>query len=362
MKRKFLFVILVVLALIFPVGIEAYGDLEIDFGGHHGNPLFFLQDMKPGDVEEREISLKNKSYVDRYLTVRCEEVEEYRNFSEILEIIISVDGIDIYGGTTGYKTVEEFCQEAAGEGGIPLSIVGTGETKVFTFMVKFPSEAGNEYQEAKYVFNLEFDFLKGKSLIINEVYYHSEEIGCGCSCCCGDFKNEECGESSCPDNIYEYSTGDSCYSLHKSDWEYSDNPCDKLEYEQKYTGFTCSSYKMFGIYWFNHFSCDGWSKGSNGEWVEIFNPTESTMRLWNWSLRDNSGELVRFWTWRSLEPGQFALISKYSSTWDNWDEGENAIKIYLRRKIGDGLDDGGDHLHLISPSGEIVDSVGWGYR
>lgn len=290
------------MTLIFPLVIEARGDLEIDLGGHHGNPLFTLEDMKPGDIEVREIKLKNNSYVDRYLTVQCEEVEEYKDFAGVLEIIISMDGNDIYGGNTGYKTVDEFCQEAAGEDGISLSIIAAGVKEVFTFTVLFPSEAGNEYQMARYVFNLLFDFLQGNSLVINEVYYHSEE-------------NE---------------------------------------------GFSCSSYKMFGSYWFNHFSCDGWSRTNDSEWIEIFNPTERTIRLWNWSIGDNSGEIIRLWTWRSLEPGHFALITKGSGTWGSWDEGEDAVKIYLRRKIGNGLDDSGDHLHLISPSREIVDSVGWG--
>ena len=348
------------LFILFPRDIIANEDLEIDFGGHHGNPLFMLEDMKPGDVEVREIELKNKSYIDRYLTVRCEEIEEYKDFSGILEIIISVDSNDIYGGDTGHKTVDEFCQEASDEDGIPLSIVGAEEMEIFTFTVLFPSEAGNEYQKAKYVFNLIFDFLHGESLVINEVYYHSEEIGCGCSCCCGDFKSEECRESSCPDNIYEYNVGNSCYSLHSNGGENWESPCNMLETNEKNEGFSCSSYKMFGRYWFNHFSCDGWTGTNDSEWIEIFNPTERTIRLWGWSIRDNSGEIVRLWTWRRLEPGQFALITKGSGTWGNWNEGEDAVKIYLRRKIGNGLDDSGDHIHLISPSREIVDSVGWG--
>jgi hypothetical protein len=125
-------------------------------------------------------------------------------------------------------------------------------------------------------------------------------------------------------------------------------------------GFSCKSFNIFNKYYFNHFSCGGWGKVKSTEWIEIFNPTERTIRLRNWYLQDNSGELVRIRTWRRLRPGQFALITKRRSTWRSWEEDEDAIKIYLRRKIGDGLDNSGDHLHLISPSDVIVDSVGWG--
>ncbi len=104
--------------------------------------------------------------------------------------------------------------------------------------------------------------------------------------------------------------------------------------------------------------CSCWLK-RNDEWVELYNPTDGDIPLKNWKLVDNSGKEIVIKSNKSIKAGGFALISKSASTWRFWQE-PKTLKIELGKIIGDGLDNGGDHLFLKNPQGEMVDGVGWG--
>ena len=70
-----------------------------------------------------------------------------------MEITFSdATGSDIYGGSLGIKTLKTFFTEDF----VNLGVIPSGSSKDFRVKIKFPTAAGNEYQEGKVVFTLSF--------------------------------------------------------------------------------------------------------------------------------------------------------------------------------------------------------------
>ncbi len=137
---------------------QAVGDLTVDWGVPSGNPIFTVSNMVPGDVETRTVLVTNGAASIRPVGVRGEEVNPTGSFSSALDIIISEDGSDLYGGASadGPKTLTEFFSDSAGEDGIFLQNLNPGDTKTYTFKVTFDSSAGNEFQDKEVVFDIIF--------------------------------------------------------------------------------------------------------------------------------------------------------------------------------------------------------------
>jgi Ca2+-binding RTX toxin-like protein len=119
------------------------------------NPVFTYTNMLPGDEIEEEVKVKNNLGSGSFnVSMDGIMTDETAQFADILEIIITEFGVgDIYGGTTGPKTVQNFLDEPP----MDLGAFTAGQEKTYTFKVKFPSSAGNEYQLAKVVFDLKFE-------------------------------------------------------------------------------------------------------------------------------------------------------------------------------------------------------------
>jgi Ca2+-binding RTX toxin-like protein len=134
------------------------GDLTVDWGVPSGNPIFTVSNMAPGDMETRSVLVTNDATSIRPVGVRGEEVNQTGNISTVLDIIISEDGSDLYGGesTGGPKTLAEFFVDSAGEDGIFLQNLNPTDTKTYTFKVTFNSNAGNEFQDEEVVFDIIF--------------------------------------------------------------------------------------------------------------------------------------------------------------------------------------------------------------
>ena len=134
----------------------AVGDLNVLWGVPDGDPIFVVSNMLPGDTEDRDVDVANGGTVPRDVGVRGVKTEEIASFAAILDFVVSEGGSDLYGGTspTGPKTLEEFFADSSGPNGIFLSNLGNGDTTTYNFKATFPSSAGNEYQEAKVVFDL----------------------------------------------------------------------------------------------------------------------------------------------------------------------------------------------------------------
>jgi len=134
--------------------VTAVDLITVTYDGHSTpDPVFTLDDLKPGDVEQKCFSVKNVNTTDTFdILMRGELTLEEKQFADILEIILNENGgSDIYGGTTGFKNVQNFLDEA---NPINLGNFSPNQEKTFCITVKFPPEAGNEYQKAKLVFNL----------------------------------------------------------------------------------------------------------------------------------------------------------------------------------------------------------------
>jgi Ca2+-binding RTX toxin-like protein len=128
--------------------------LKITYNGDSPpDPIFILDDMKPGDVYQKCFKVKNVNTTDSFdVLMRGKETLEEKNFADVLEIIINKSGgSDIYGGSAGFKTVQNFFNEP---NPIDLGGFSPGNENIYCITVKFPPEAGNEYQMAKLVFNI----------------------------------------------------------------------------------------------------------------------------------------------------------------------------------------------------------------
>lgn len=133
---------------------QAVGDLTIDWGVPPGTPLFLVNDFVPGQTEVRQVSITNNASVARSVGVRGVKTSEIGGLAGALEIIISQNGTDLYGGSLGTKTLAQFFTESFGSEGIFLFDLNPGENKNAFFRVNFPESAGNPYQKTTVVFDL----------------------------------------------------------------------------------------------------------------------------------------------------------------------------------------------------------------
>lgn len=137
-----------------PSDAFALGDLEIDWGvPTTGDPIFTVPNMLPGDVEDRDVIITNNGTTPRPVKVIGERTGGVVELESVLDIVISSGG-DIYGGTTGAKTLEEFFTDSAGPAGLFLFDLNPNETKTVNFKVTFDSNAGNEFQNRSVIFDL----------------------------------------------------------------------------------------------------------------------------------------------------------------------------------------------------------------
>src|SRR3990167_4335057 len=135
----------------------AVGELTVDWGVPIGDPIFVVNDMSPGDCETRVVNVLNSSIVDREVGVRGESTDDLDSLSSVLEIVIDKDGSEVYGqgSPIGAKTLEQFFTESSGPNAISLSNQTAGEDFDYSFTVCFPESAGNQFQNASVVFDLQ---------------------------------------------------------------------------------------------------------------------------------------------------------------------------------------------------------------
>ena len=362
--------------LLLATNTFAAGDLDITWDGvPDGDPIFTVNNMLPGDEEEKEITVENTSSTFTHIVaIKGIKTSETKEFADILDIEIADNSSFLYGGSGDPKKLEDFFAESIPENDIILFSLSPAETKSFRVKVKFPWLAGNEYQGAEVIFNLILGVIKTDHLVINEVLYDVDS-GHGFDCPKDRGINAVIsGNGSGSTNIINFNFSNTCvvvqknYStIYNSISTFSNTGFNSL-FGNLGGSFIQTGASSIFVGLFNKINiniaqntccCSGDSQ-QNDEWVEIYNPTEEAVNLQNWKLRDNSGNDVTIGVNVELGPGEFALISKSLTTWNFWNEDPGAKKIALGSDIGDGLDNAGDHLYLINPSGEFVDFTAWG--
>ena len=105
----------------------------------------------------------------------------------------------------------------------------------------------------------------------------------------------------------------------------------------------------------------GGQGGSNrGEFVEIYNPTESSADLTNWVLNaDGSNVNLPSFT---LPAGNFLIISGASKEEIQTIYGVTLINFFQTSggKVGNGFDDAGGYIQLLNSSATVVDQLSYG--
>ena len=106
------------------------------------------------------------------------------------------------------------------------------------------------------------------------------------------------------------------------------------------------------------------SKGGRtlNEWVEIYNPTGSSVDISGWRICDNAGCDTLPNGTPVLPPHGFAVISDSPTTWTTyWNMPPAAILIPLNNAIGsNGLSNSGDSVILKDASNTILDAISYG--
>lgn len=134
--------------------VRAIGDLTVNWGVPEGDPIFVINNMVPGQVESRDVDITNGGTGIRPVGVRSEIVDDTGGLSSMMDFKISDGATDLYGGTTGPKTLADFFTEGVPPNGIFLSNVNAGATKTYVFTATFKPEAGNGFQNTQVIFDI----------------------------------------------------------------------------------------------------------------------------------------------------------------------------------------------------------------
>jgi Ca2+-binding RTX toxin-like protein len=136
--------------------VKAYGNLVVDYGQiAPEEPMFDFDDFKPGDCEDRIITITNASDSTSVVYVRSENTQTSGNLTDALYFSIYDTSFNYYYGENNSKTLADFFNDSSYPG-IPLFTLGGGEFITITFTVCFEITAGNEYQETSTVFDIVF--------------------------------------------------------------------------------------------------------------------------------------------------------------------------------------------------------------
>lgn len=134
--------------------VDVVDNLVVQF---ENAPLFKDIDAKPCDATSRWIRVTNNSGQTQPIAIKAYDFTNLGvtlDLSHALSIVIKQSATDLYGGSSGFKTLYDFYQ--AGE--IYLSDLANGATVQYDIIISFPCDKGNEWQEKTTGFNLEIGF------------------------------------------------------------------------------------------------------------------------------------------------------------------------------------------------------------
>lgn len=136
--------------------VFAVGDLTVDWGIGTGNvgPIFNISNFAPGQDEDRDVLIINGSSSSRPVGIKAVRTGGSGDLESQLNIVISDGTTDVYGGTAGAKTVEDFFNDSAGSDFVNLLTLAPSLSQSFNIKVTFDEDAGNAFQNTSVVFNL----------------------------------------------------------------------------------------------------------------------------------------------------------------------------------------------------------------
>lgn len=139
-----------------PSYVYAVGDLTINWGIGIDNvgPIFNISNFAPGDEETRTVNIENTALISRAVAIRGIKTSGAGNLESSLEIVISDSSGDLYGGTNGTKTLEDFFNDTSSPLGVFLFDLAGGANQDIEIKIKFLAGAGNQYQDANVVFDV----------------------------------------------------------------------------------------------------------------------------------------------------------------------------------------------------------------
>lgn len=143
--------------ILTPKSAYAIGDLTVTWQGAgtgDTGPMFTVANMAPGQSEQKTITVVNGAATSRPVGIRGVKTDETGSIGDVMEIIISKSGTDLYGGTTGTKTLTQFFTDSLLPDGIGLGQLNPGATAIYTVKVDFQQSANNDYQDKTLTFNL----------------------------------------------------------------------------------------------------------------------------------------------------------------------------------------------------------------
>jgi len=106
---------------------------------------------------------------------------------------------------------------------------------------------------------------------------------------------------------------------------------------------------------------------STTEWIELYNPTTSTIDLAGWTIADRTETDTitpdpLFGTDATLQPGGYALLTDRGTTIDDvLSIPDTCLRLSVDDKtLGNGLGNTHDSLTLADPTGTVIDAIEWG--
>lgn len=143
--------------IITPKSAYAVGDLTVTWEGAgtgDTGPMFTVANMAPGQASQKTITVQNDAASARPIGIRGVKMQETGSLGDAMEITISRSGTDLYGGTSGIKTVSQFFTDSLSPNGITLGLLNSGATASYQVKVSFKNTANNTFQNKNLAFNL----------------------------------------------------------------------------------------------------------------------------------------------------------------------------------------------------------------
>jgi preprotein translocase subunit SecG len=143
---------------LFVGSVQAIEGLTIQFQNGNNQPLFSEANFLPGESVSRWVEVINETGQTQPIAAEAINFPGFPNpnnvpiddLSRVLEITISQNTTDLYGGSKGFKSLFNFYED----GETFLSNVSDGSMVQYDFIISFPPEAGNDWQEETTYFDI----------------------------------------------------------------------------------------------------------------------------------------------------------------------------------------------------------------